>query len=126
MTGETAVGMWTLEFRAAGMDVAQEILRAATPPGEIPMTVNEEGRLGFECTGSWPQVERLRTAVWARGTDCHLAEILPERYRVDVHVGEFMGGSVIVLAHSRDDAKAKAVEAVKSAPIEVVSVWKED
>lgn len=48
------------------------------------------------------------------------------RYRVEVHVGEFMSGTVFVDASSEDDAKAEAEQAVEQATIEALAVWEED
>lgn len=45
------------------------------------------------------------------------------RYRVEVQVGDWLGGSVFVEADSPEAAKAEAEEKVRSASIEAVRVW---
>lgn len=48
------------------------------------------------------------------------------RYRVEVAVGDYLIGSVVVEADSPEDAKAEAEEVVRNAPIEAVRVWEQE
>ncbi len=45
------------------------------------------------------------------------------KYRVEVEIGDYARCSVEVSADSREDAKAEAEEAVRSASVEAVKVW---
>ena len=40
--------MWVLEFQASSIGQAQDVVRQHTPAGEMPPTVQEQGRLGYE------------------------------------------------------------------------------
>lgn len=48
------------------------------------------------------------------------------RYRVEVAVGDWMTGWVTVEADSDEDAKAEAVELVKSGSVEAVAVIEDE
>jgi hypothetical protein len=117
--------MWSIEFPAPSLGAALDMVREAVHAGDAPMVVNQAGRMGYECAGTWSQVERLRSAVWAKGATVFVAQMQSEavRYRVEVHIGEFAIGSVFVMAGSQTEAKAKAVQVAKTAPVHAVAAW---
>jgi hypothetical protein len=79
-TGAMAAGgIWTIQFPAVSMDAALAIVRQATPAGETLMAISRAGRFGYECTGTWPEIERLRAVLGDRDSDFRVAQKLPER-----------------------------------------------
>ena len=48
------------------------------------------------------------------------------RYRVEVAVGDWMTGYVVVDAGSAEDARAEAETAVREASVEAVQVWEDE